>query len=177
MERSGIEFEKLAARPLALFDKQWALLTAGDFDAGRYNCMTISWGSIGTMWRRPFVQVVVRDTRYTYGFMEEFETFTVSWFPEKYRPALELLGTKSGRDGDKISESGLTPIPAREVAAPAFAEAELVLSCRKIFFEDMRPERFLDPSIEQHYTRKDYHRMYFGDVLAVDGTDAYRIEA
>ncbi len=80
--------------------------------------------------------------------MEAHDTFTVSFFPEDYRGALELLGSKSGRDGDKITESGLTPAAALRVAAPGFAEAELVLSCRKIYYSDMKPDHFsIRPSI------------------------------
>ncbi len=173
MIRKEIAFEALQTQPLALFDKQWALLGAGDLEADQYNCMTISWGSMGTMWNRPFVQVVVRDTRYTYRFMEAHDTFTVSFFPEAYRAALELLGSKSGRDGDKISESGLTPTAALRVAAPGFMEAELVLSCRKMYQSDMKPDHFLDPAINRHYPLKDYHRIYFGEVIAVEATETY----
>jgi len=174
MTRIEFPVSQLTTRPFAILDKQWALLAAGDYEAARYNCMTISWGSMGTIWNKPFVQVVVRPTRYTFGFMEDFDTFTVNVFPEENRSALELLGTKSGRDGDKIAESGLTPAPALNVASPGFVEAELVLSCRKIYQDDMVPENFLDPKIERHYTRKDYHRIYFGEVLAVEGIEAYR---
>ena len=90
------------------WDKGWFLLTSGDFAAGDYNTMTVSWGAMGGLWGRPFVQVVVRPQRYTYGFMERYDTFTLSAFPESYRKALDLLGVKSGRDGDKIAEAGLT---------------------------------------------------------------------
>ena len=74
--------------------------------------MTISWGSLGVMWGRPFVQVVVRPQRYTFEFMERYQTFTLCAFPRQYHQALSLLGTKSGRDGDKIAEAGLTPTSA-----------------------------------------------------------------
>ena len=87
-----------------MFDEQWLLLTGGDFARGKFNAMTISWGSLGIIWGRPFVQVVVRPTRYTHEFMERFDTFTVTAFPERHRRALNLLGSKSGRDGDKIAE-------------------------------------------------------------------------
>ncbi|MFN2272322.1 MAG: flavin reductase family protein, partial [Anaerolineae bacterium] len=122
---------------------------------------------------RPFVQVVVRPTRYTYGFMEQYDTFTLCAFPEAYRQALQLLGTKSGRDGDKIAEAGLTPIASTLVPAPGFAEADLIIECRKMYWQDMAPAQFLDPAIENHYAKKDYHRIYFGEVMAINGTEAY----
>jgi len=150
-----------------LWANQWMLLTAGDFEERKFNTMTVAWGSIGFIWNKPFVQVVVRPSRYTYEFMEKYDTFTLCAFPEKYRPALELLGSKSGRDGDKIAESGLHPIAASQVAAPVFAEAELVIECRKIYWQDLNPDHFLDATIQSNYPLKDYHRVYFGEILAI----------
>ena len=125
------------------------------------------------MWGRPFAQVVVRRSRYTYEFMEQYDTFTLSAFPEDYRDAMLLLGTKSGRDGDKIGEAGLTPIASAHVAAPGFAEAELILECRKLYWADMDPSHFIDPAIEGNYPHEDYHRIYYGQIVAIHGSDAY----
>ncbi len=166
MTRSHVALSRLLLRSLEIWDQRWFLLTAGDFSRGDFNTMTVSWGSFGTIWNLPFAQVVVRPTRYTHGFMERFDSFTLSSFPERYREAVRLLGTKSGRDGDKIAESGLTPTASLQVAAPCFAEADLVVECRKIYWGDLDPGHFLDPAIEEHYPARDYHRFYFGEILA-----------
>ncbi|MBD3306431.1 flavin reductase family protein [candidate division KSB3 bacterium] len=175
MERQVIPFEQFAVKAHARWAQQWMLLVAGDFQRDHFNAMTVGWGSFGTMWKKPFAQVVVRPTRYTYEFMEQYETFTLCGFPEEYQPALEILGTKSGRDGDKIAEAKLTPIAASRVAAPGFQEADLIVECRKIYWEDFTPEHFLEPALEDNYPLKDYHRVYFGEILAVSGTSAYRL--
>jgi len=156
-------------KPIFLWDVQSLLLTSGDFDKQRFNAMTVGWGSIGYMWRRPFVQVVVRPVRYTYEFIEKYDTFTLCAFPTKYQTALQLLGTKSGRDGDKISEAGLTPHASTKIAAPGFAEANLIIECRKIYWDDIDCQHFIDPEIDKHYPRKDYHRIYYGEILAILG--------
>ena len=173
MKRESIALDELLVKSHYLWDKQWLLLTAGDFAAGHFNTMTVGWGSLGTMWGRPFAQVVVRPHRYTYGFMEQYDTFTLCTFPEKYRRAVTLLGTKSGRDGDKIAEAGLTPIGSTQIAAPGFAEAKLIIECRKIYWDDLDPANFVDPSIDNHYAQKDYHRIYFGQILAIFGVESY----
>ena len=116
----------------------------------------------------------MRPTRFTYEFMEQYDTFTVCVLPEKHRKALQILGTKSGRGGDKIKEAGLTPIAVEGVAAPAFAEAELIIACRKIYWHDTLPEHFLDPEIDHNYARKDYHRFYFGEALSILGEPGYQ---
>ena len=173
MAHKQIPFDQFFVRAHHLWDKQWMLLTSGDFAEGRFNTMTVGWGSLGTMWGRPFAQVVVRPIRYTYEFMERYDTFTLCAFPERYRKALQLLGTKSGRDGDKIAEAGLTPIASTQVVAPGFAEADLVIECRKIYWNDLDPTHFLDPGIERNYPHKHYHRVYFGQIMAVYGESTY----
>ncbi len=150
-----------------LWHHKWLLLTSGDFDKKKYNTMTVAWGSLGVMWNRPFAQVVVRPTRYTFEFMEEFETFTLCSFPDKYKSDLELLGTKSGRDGDKISETNLDVVPARKVAAPAFKQADLILECTKLYWQDLNPEYFIEKKIDLNYPNKDYHRIYFGEIVDI----------
>jgi flavin reductase (DIM6/NTAB) family NADH-FMN oxidoreductase RutF len=175
MERYPIPFEKFVVKVHARWAEQGLLLTAGDFFEGRFNTMTVGWGSFGTMWGKPFVQVVVRPTRYTYEFMTTYDTFTLCGFPKKYQRIMELLGTKSGRDGDKIAEARITPIAASQVAAPGFAEAELIVECRKMYWDDFDPKHFLNPAIENNYPLKDYHRMYFGEIVAISGERTYSI--
>lgn len=166
-----------------IIKNRWLLLAAGDFKPGQakgafklkpYNAMTISWASVGQIWNKPFFQIVVRPSRYTYGLLEKHDGFTLSVFPAALKPALNLLGSRSGRDGDKIAASGLHPIASKLVSAPSFEEAELVVECRKIYWQDIDPRHFLDPSVEEHYPKSDYHRLYFGEILAVQGVDAYR---
>ena len=174
MTRTQISVENFTFKPMTSWDGQGMLLTSGDWGAGKYNCMTIGWGSLGLMWGIPFIQVVVRPVRFTYQFMEAYESFTVCAFDETYTPALDLLGTKSGRDGDKIAESGLTPIASNLVAAPGFAQAELILECRKIYWDDLEKAHFLDNRLEKKYPARDYHRIYYGEILAILGEDMYR---
>ncbi len=173
MARKTIPVDQFVARIHHLWDKQWFLLTSGDFAAGHYNTMTVSWGSLGVMWNRPFVQVVVRPTRYTYEFMERYDTFTLCAFSDKYRDTLNLLGSRSGRKVNKIAQSGLTPIASTQVAAPGFAEAELIIECKKIYWGDFDPTHFIDPAIEANYSKRDYHRMYFGQVMVVYAESTY----
>jgi flavin reductase (DIM6/NTAB) family NADH-FMN oxidoreductase RutF len=163
----------LALQPFRQWDKGWFALCAGDFSARKFNAMTVSWGSLGIMWNRPFAQVVVRPTRFTYGFTEEYDTFTLCVFPEQYRKSLNILGSKSGRDGDKIALAGLTAVASQHVASPAFMEAELVFECRKVYVGKIDPAGFQDPAIDGNYSGGDYHRVYFGEVLRIFGEEKY----
>lgn len=160
-----IDAAKLSIEAVDLWMNRWLLLTAGTRED--CNMMTVGWGGIGCMWSRPFAQVVVRPQRHTRGYMDSFPSFTLCGFPGQYRKDLLTLGTLSGRDGDKLSRTGLSLKPSREVSAPSYKEADLILECRKIYFQDMAPGNFLDPSIQDHYPENDFHRIYFGEILAV----------
>ncbi len=175
MQRKPIDINQLQNQPHHLFGTQWLLLTAGDYAKNHFNTMTIGWGALGTMWSKPFAFVAVRPSRYTFQFMEEYDTFTLSAFPDQYRDALTLLGTRSGRDGDKIAAAGLTPEPSNVVPAPSFKEAEIVIECRKIYANDLNPANFLVESIDHHYPDKDFHRIYYGEILKTFGVDKYRV--
>lgn len=173
MNRNEINPSSLKVIPHDVFHYKNVLLTSGNFMSGDFNTMTIGWGGIGTMWSRPSVMVFVRPSRYTFEFMEKYKDFTLTTFPKNYTPAIKLLGTKSGRDGDKITEAGLTPIASVKVESPGFAEAELIIECKKVYWQDMTPEHFLDQEIFKFYTKQDFHRYYIGEILYVSGTNAY----
>ena len=174
MQRIEIKPEDLLVRPHHLFDRKTLLLTCGDFANNDFNTMTIGWGSIGTMWNRPFVMVAVRPTRYTYEFFQRYNDFTVSAFPAEFRKALTYLGTHSGRDSDKLKETPLTPISSAKVKSPGFEQAELTIECQNIYFSDLDPARFLDPTIDRNYPGKDYHRIFYGEIVHILGTQEYK---
>ena len=148
---------------IQLIAKDWMLVTCGNQES--LNTMTASWGNIGYIWKRPVVNTVIRPQRYTYEFMEREEYFTLCFFDEEYRNALNLCGSKSGRDVDKVKETGLTP--CFDEAAPYFKEAKLVLICKKIAVYDLDPSQFIDSTIDLNYPNSDYHRNYTGEIVKV----------
>ncbi|MFZ1683906.1 MAG: flavin reductase family protein [Candidatus Zixiibacteriota bacterium] len=145
-----------------LIADEWMLITAGK--AGAINTMTASWGTLGELWNKKIAICFVRPTRYTYEFMERETIFTLSFFGPEYRQALDICGSLSGRDGDKIAKAGLSPVELRD-GAFGFAEARMILRCRKIYVDDLDPSKFLVPEIQRNYPKKDYHRMYIGEIL------------
>lgn len=174
MKMELIDINEFDTAIFDLWGKKWLLLTSGDHDKKEYNCMTVAWGSMGLMWNRPFVQVVVRPTRHTDLFMKKYDTFTVTAFPEEYRDKLKYFGSVSGRDENKIEKSGLNLVKPEFVSCPTFEEAELSIECRKIYSSNFLPEEFLDEDIEKSYPEKDYHNVYFGEVLCIKGIGSYK---
>jgi flavin reductase (DIM6/NTAB) family NADH-FMN oxidoreductase RutF len=156
-----IDPEEIRDNPFRMVGKDWLLVTAGDLSS--FNTMTASWGTLGVLWGKQVSICFVRPTRYTYEFMEKADFYTLSVLPESHRDALMYCGTYSGRDVDKVKETGLNPVDTGH-GTVSFDEARLVLVCRKIYYQDMDPSHFLDASIEANYSEKDYHRIYIGEV-------------
>ena len=164
-----ISVSELQLNPMTMIAKDWMLVTAGNAQRG-FNTMTASWGHLGSIWGHggglPTAVVYLRPQRYTKEFVDREELFTITVFPEEYRKALGYLGSHSGRDGDKVAESGLTPVFEGEYTY--FAEAKLTLVCRKLYRAPIVPEGFLDQSIiNAYYPQRDFHDMYIGEIIKV----------
>ena len=144
----------------SLFNDKWALLTAGSMEG--FNSMTVSWGGLGTLWGRSVATVYVRTSRYTHEFLDREDWFTLSFFPESCRDKLLLLGTKSGRDMDKMGGSGLEALPCGP--GVTYREAEATLLCRKLFMQPLDPARIPPDIREQLYGRDAPHDLYIGEV-------------
>jgi flavin reductase (DIM6/NTAB) family NADH-FMN oxidoreductase RutF len=155
---------ELESNIFKLIDKDWFLLTAGV--TGHFNTMTASWGGMGILWHKPICIVFVRPSRYTWQFMENTDVFTISFFEDKYRKALDICGSTTGKRVDKMRETGLVPMQL-EHGGIAYEQSRLVIECSKIYFDDLKLEHFLDKNIEKNYPLKDYHRMYIGEILGL----------
>jgi flavin reductase (DIM6/NTAB) family NADH-FMN oxidoreductase RutF len=148
-----------------LLDKDWMLVTAGK--PGDFNTMTASWGHMGILWSLPVAIAYIRPQRYTRGFADRYPEYTLSFFTERYRSVLQFCGSRSGRDCDKVAETGLT-VMETERGNVIFEEARLVLECRKIYQDDLKKKNFLIPEVaRKNYPKDDFHRFYMGEIVNV----------
>lgn len=159
-----INAEELQFNPFTKIGKEWILVTAGNEE--KHNMMTASWGAMGIMWGRNVATIYIRPQRYTKEFLDNGEMFTLSFYGEEYREALNICGKKSGRDCDKVKETGLTPYYTD--GTTAFEEADMIFVCRKLYSQTMGPECFTADWIdEKWYPAKDYHTMYMAEIVKV----------
>lgn len=159
----NVDVKKLELNPFAAVGDEWMLITAGTKE--NCNTMTASWGGLGVLWKKNVATIYVRPQRYTKQFVDGQEYFTLCFFGDKYREELALCGTKSGRDMDKIAACGFT-VSEAECGAPYFEQARLVLVCRKLYQDAIKPECFLDRSCDERcYPEHDYHDFYVAEVV------------
>jgi len=165
MERTAIGPTEYFDAVMAVMRSRGLLLAATD-PRGRANAMTIGWGAMGGVWSMPVWIVLVRPSRYTYACIEHGGAFTVNVPAADMAGACEVCGTRSGRDGDKLAEAHLTPAPAGNVAAPVLDECPIVYECEVVHRNDVRPEMLVKELAEGPYAGGDYHRVYFGRIVA-----------
>ena len=135
------------------------------------NAMTIGWGLLGTMWRRPFFVVAVRHSRHTFRLMEEGGTYTVCLPSKGMSKALDVCGTKSGRDMDKFRELGLTARKGFLVNAPYIEECPVHYECVVRYKNDLKPGLLAKEIEDSVYSTMDMHMIYYGEVMG-----AYAVE-
>ena len=157
-----IDLKSLDKNVFSAIGDQWMLITAGTVD--HCNTMTASWGGLGVIWGSPAATCYIRPQRYTKEFVDREEYFTLTFFGEEYRKALQLCGSRSGREVDKVKECGFT-VRAAECGAPYFEEAELVLVCRKRFAQPMDPANIPQNVKDKFYPEQDYHTLYIGEIV------------
>jgi flavin reductase (DIM6/NTAB) family NADH-FMN oxidoreductase RutF len=158
-----VQYQEYAPQALETISKG-AFLTAAVGD--KSNTMTIGWGAIGSIWALPVFTVLVRESRYTYQFIDNSDAFTVSIPWHDMQTALAICGTKSGRDIDKIAAAGLQLSPGKKFKVPVIAGCGLHYECEIIYKSAMDPNRLVDPLKQQFYKTDDYHTVYYGKIVA-----------
>ncbi|MGN0541895.1 MAG: flavin reductase [Acutalibacteraceae bacterium] len=158
-----INVRDIKESPVELIADGWGLVTAGNEE--KFNTMTVSWGALGEIWGKDAAFIFVRPQRYTYEFLEKEDIFTLSFYGAEYKEALRLCGSKSGRDIDKAAACGLTPVFTD--GGVTFEQAKYTVVCRKMASQFIDPAGFEDAAIESNYAKKDYHKIYIGEILKV----------
>lgn len=156
-----LEVSEFMCNPFSKIGNEWMLITSGN--KKNFNTMTASWGSLGVMWGKNVVFTFIRPQRFTKGFIDSNDKFSICFFNENYKKILSYLGTTSGRYENKIKKSGLIPVFLDNT--PCFYQSELVFICKKVYKQDLCPEYFLDNTLNSKwYHSKDYHSMYVSEI-------------
>ncbi|MFB3883709.1 MAG: flavin reductase family protein [Thermodesulfobacteriota bacterium] len=165
MTKKIVDYRNYLAETIKAFDESRVLLVSQGKE-GFPNVMAIGWGTIGIIWKRPIFIVLVRPSRYTYKFIEEAGEFTVNVVPPQLKEVVQFCGTVSGRDYNKFKEKQLTAIPSTKVKTPILKEAMIHFECRVVNKNDLTPSGLAKAMIPDLYPKGDFHRVYFGEILA-----------
>ena len=136
------------------------------------NTMTIGWATFGIVWRKPIMMVAVRSSRHTFGIMEAAGDFTVTVPAGGMDKEIAFCGSKSGRDVDKFKECNLETTGSRQVASPVIKTGRAPLRVQNRLQVRHGSRRISTRGmISSLYPKKDYHTLYFGEILACYETE------
>jgi flavin reductase (DIM6/NTAB) family NADH-FMN oxidoreductase RutF len=164
MDYSTVPYTTYLVETLGKLQSPGLLLVTMGAD-GKANAMTIGWGTIGVIWGKRIMSVLVRPSRYSYTLLEQSDSFTVCVPSPTMRAAIEYCGKYSGRDGDKIAACKLTLLPSLHVRTPGIDGSAVIYECRIVHKTDVVPANLAKDITA--YPRGDYHRIYDGEILAV----------
>ena len=161
----GNAFEK--QNLFSLLEKDFYVVTAGK--SGNYNSMVGSGGGVGLFLKKPSTWNLFRTDRYTLELIKREQTYTLSYFPSKYKKQVLFLASKSGRDSTKMKEFELTSIhtPSENIA---FKEANLIIECQLTAITTPLPNDFYSKEsksyIDEAYKdANEYRKLVFGEII------------
>lgn len=125
------------------------LLIATKLDE-KVNIMTLGWRSLGTLWSKPVWIVAVKPSRHTFKMLNQNPEFTLHLMPDDRSDVMNVAGSKSGRDMDKVKELGLTLKSSKKVSVPLIEEALISYECKIIHTTESG--------------KNAPHRLYFGQI-------------
>jgi flavin reductase (DIM6/NTAB) family NADH-FMN oxidoreductase RutF len=161
-----VNYLSIAEEVIQQIKSKGAFLLAKSKNDEKINVMTIGWASIGYMWSKPIMTVLVRKSRFTHHIIEKATSFTVSIPTDDLIEALNFCGTKSGRDFDKFKECKLSVIPAQKVDTPIIDISGFHYECKIVYKSGMNPDFLCKEYKEDVYADNDYHTFYFGEIVA-----------
>ncbi|MEN8154440.1 MAG: flavin reductase family protein [Acidobacteriota bacterium] len=130
------------------------MVSCGDIE-GEHNIITVAWtGILSTDPARCYISV--RPERYSYNMIKNSGEFVINLTTSKLAFATDWCGVRSGRDYNKFTEMGLTPLKSLDVRSPMIGESPVNLECRVIEIKKMGS-----------------HDMFIADILQIHATEAY----
>lgn len=163
MSRQPVPFADVIERLYRETEGNGVLLTSAGKD-GNPNVMTIGWGLYGRAYHgNPTVVVAVRPACHTFGLLDEIGEFVLAVPTVDLAELVAFCGTASGRDGDKFTKTGLTPIPSFEVTPVSIEECPINVECR-IYHKERPPHGVLTPEHREKPVEAQ-HTIYYAEVL------------
>ena len=163
-------FEKISpleieGNAIKMISKEWMLVTAGT--ETDFNMLTASWGGLGELYNKPVAICFIRPDRYTFNYIDNGDTFTLSFYSEDFREVLNYCGSASGRNEDKVKGSRLTPLMLPDNKGIAFRQAKLIIECRKLVSMPITADAIDQPDVKAERTKYPLHKMFIGEIVAV----------
>lgn len=157
--------EALSLRVFDAVGREGMLVTAERED-GAPNPMTATWGGFGALFGKPVVYSFIRPSRYTHDLIMATRRLSLSFFGDGGETALKVCGTRSGRDGDKIREAGLSPFRLPD-GSFSYLTARLSVAATVIYMSPLCADAVSESDRLRYYKNGDVHTVFVSRVDAV----------
>lgn len=104
---------------------------------GQANVMTMAWHMM-VDFEPPLVACVVSESNFSFRALRATRACVIAIPTVAMAETVVQVGNCSGRDVDKFTVSGLTPLPAEQVPAPLVGECFANLECRVVDTRQVR---------------------------------------
>ena len=165
MNKEKMAYDEYFGQVTKMLGSTGLLLAAGEPDKPT-NTMAIGWGSLGIVWGRCMWVVLVRPSRFTYQLIEEANNFTVNVPTNDLAKAVAYCGSHSGRDENKLAKLGLNVTAGKEVSSGVIEACPINYECKVVGKSDIVPAMLTTAVKSEFYGQGDYHRVYFGEIVA-----------
>lgn len=125
MTRSG---GKKSAQSRSVLNPKPPLLVSCRGTDGRDNALVVAYGG-NCSYDPPMVMVGIVPSRYSYQLVKDSGCFVVNLTPPEMKEAYDYLGSKSGRDEDKLAKLGIRTQDALKVNAPILVDCPVNIEC------------------------------------------------
>lgn len=161
--------EEISDDIFTLVSKIFPVITAGN--TNHYNSLTASGGGMGVLFKKPTTWSILRADRYTFELILKEQTYTMSYFPDEYRKQVMFLGSRSGRESDKMKEVELTGIQT-PLGNISFEEARLIIECKLIQIttpqlDDFYSQEIIDWLNDTYKQASDIRKYAYGEITSV----------
>ncbi|NLI73542.1 MAG: flavin reductase family protein [Euryarchaeota archaeon] len=106
----------------------------------------------------PLVGIGISPCRYSHELLHRYPDFTVNIPSKDLVEETLYCGVKSGKEVDKLEETGLTAISGQRVEAPTLEECPVCFECRKVQNFDTGDHTWFIGEIVSAYVDESYDR-------------------
>ncbi len=159
-----VNAESIPGNIIKLLSQDWMLITVADGD--NVDMLTTTWGGLGSLFGKSVAFCFVDSKSAICALMEKSDTYTLTFYTEAYRNALQYCSKDSGSELNKVEASGLTPV-SMPSGAKAFKEAWMIVECRKLLSQTLNEDSIVSGNVRKDCGGEKSNHLFVGEIVGV----------
>ena len=160
MAMKELSLKQITGNIFKTIQDDWLMVAAGTEEG--YGAVMGSGCSMGTLPGQEVSTVFVHHPHEALRFIEDETHYSLCFFDERNK---NKPGFTSSFDADELADAGLEI--AFHNGVPYFENADTVCICKKLYADDLTPDKFLEAVEDEVEEGQDLPRMYMGGIVAI----------